>query len=513
MIESVPLASVHRWLAASDELALLDVRESGQFGDGHLFAAIPLPYSRLELDIGRLVPNPDVRVVLCDDGDGIAARAAMRLAGMGYANVSVLEGGPAAWRASGAPLFEGVYTMSKTFGELVEQARHTPRIAPLELHRRLSAGEDLIVVDGRPWSEYRKMSIPGSVCCPNGELALRIGTLVPDPATTIIVNCAGRTRSIIGAQTLIELGIPNPVLALENGTQGWFLAGLTLDHGAARRYPETFPPPSAMDELRSRTQALMTRRGVPRVSSETVNGWLAERGRTTYVLDIRTPEETAARSLAHAVHAPGGQLLQATDQWIGVRGARVVLLDTDGVRAGVIGAWLRQMGHDAYVAEAGAEERIEPPLASPRARWEPLPRRRYSSVAGRRRLLDLRSSTAYRRGHAPHAQWTIRPRISQAVSDATAVGIICNDPAMAALAAIDIREAGVGDVVAVDDAPESETSAGDPSDAASIDFVFFAHARHDGDRAAAEQYLRWETNLLNQLTHSERELFPLLAAD
>ncbi|WP_459655385.1 rhodanese-like domain-containing protein, partial [Achromobacter xylosoxidans] len=62
--------------------------------------------------------------------------------------------------------------------------------------------------------------------------------LAPDPKTTIVVNCAGRTRSIIGAQTLINLGVPNPVYALENGTQGWYLADFELDHGASRRYED-----------------------------------------------------------------------------------------------------------------------------------------------------------------------------------------------------------------------------------------------------------------------------------
>jgi rhodanese-related sulfurtransferase len=107
---------------------------------------------------------------------------------------------------------------SKTFGELLEHKRHTPRITAEELHRLMASGEPFVIVDGRPFSEYQKMNIPGGICCPNGELALRIGEIVPDPSTTIVVNCAGRTRSIIGAETLIALGVPNPVMALENGT-------------------------------------------------------------------------------------------------------------------------------------------------------------------------------------------------------------------------------------------------------------------------------------------------------
>ena len=218
------------------ELALLDVREAGQFGESHLLFATPLPYSRLELDIGPLVPRKSARIVLCDDGEAdLAARAAKRLQALGYTDVAVLEGGTRAWKAAGHTLFAGVNVPSKLFGELVEHEYHTPRITVTELARMQAAGEDFVLVDGRPFTEYQKMSIPGGICCPNAELPYRIGAIVKNPTTKIIVNCAGRTRSIMGAQTLINFGVQNPVYALENGTQGWVLADFELQRGAARK--------------------------------------------------------------------------------------------------------------------------------------------------------------------------------------------------------------------------------------------------------------------------------------
>ena len=180
------------------------------------------------------IPTP--RLVLCDDADGVADRAATRAEALGYRHVHVLSGGVEAWSSAGYTLYAGVNVPSKTFGELVEHERHTPRVTAQDLQALRASGDDIVIVDGRTFAEFQKMSIPGGICCPNGELALRIGDLVPDPKTKIIVNCAGRTRSIIGAQTLIDLGIPNPVFALENGTQGWFLAGQELENGASRRY-------------------------------------------------------------------------------------------------------------------------------------------------------------------------------------------------------------------------------------------------------------------------------------
>ncbi|HEX9673312.1 MAG TPA: rhodanese-like domain-containing protein, partial [Burkholderiales bacterium] len=174
------------------EIALLDVREAGQFGESHLLFATPLPYSRLELDIGALAPRKSVRIVLCDDGVlGVAARAARRLEAQGYTDISVLEGGTAAWAAAGYALYKGVNVPSKLFGELVEHACRTPRVTAQELARMRAAGEDFVILDGRPLAEYRKMNIPGGICCPNAELPYRLSGIVGNPRTRIVVNCAG----------------------------------------------------------------------------------------------------------------------------------------------------------------------------------------------------------------------------------------------------------------------------------------------------------------------------------
>ncbi len=82
----------------------------------------------------------------------------------------------------------------------------------------------------------------------------------------------------------------------------------------------------------------------------------ADPTRTLYVLDVRDPPEYRADHRAGSVNAPGGQLVQATDRWIGVRGARIVLLDDTGVRARMSAAWLRQMGHrDVFVVAGGLD--------------------------------------------------------------------------------------------------------------------------------------------------------------
>ena len=503
------------------ELALLDVREPGEFGEAHLLFATPLPYSRLELDIGALVPRPAARVVLCDDGNsGIASLAAKRIAALGYMDVTVLDGGTRAWAAVGYTLFKGVNVPSKLFGELVEHVYHTPRVTVQDLAAMRVRGEDFVVVDGRPYSEYHKMNIPGGICCPNAELPYRIGEIVKSPKTRIIVNCAGRTRSIMGAQTLLNFGIENPVYALENGTQGWVLADFELERGATRRYPDRVDA-SRLPMLQESARALMARHNVALVGAKDVEKWLAEPDRTTYLCDVRTPEEFAAGSIPGAVHAPGGQLVQATDQWVGVRNARIVLIDGgEQVRAPVVAAWLKQLGCDAYVLEGGVRAalhgfaRRSPSL--PRLTEISAPHLKQWLEAGTCSVIDLGGSMNFRKAHVPGSSWSIRPRMAATARNARRpLVLVCDDADIARLAAIDLAEAGIDDLRLLTGGFTAWTKAGYPTDSSPgtppdtecIDHLFFVHDRHAGNRDAMKQYLAWETGLIGQLELEEKALF------
>ena len=525
MTGRVDAKTLKGWLSDGKEIALLDVREFGRYGEAHLFFAVSLPYSRFELDLPALVPNPRTRLVLCDANDGSAARAAARAASLGYSNVHVLADGIAGWKNAGYTIYAGVNVPSKAFGELVELERHTPRITADELQALRQSGEDIVIVDGRTVAEFQKMNIPGGICCPNGELALRIGKLAPNPSTKIVVNCAGRTRSIIGAQTLIDFGVPNPIVALENGTQGWFLAGLKLENGANRRYAEAAA--HDLSALKGRARAIAEARGVPFVSAEQVNRWLAEAERTTYLLDVRTPEEFAKNGPAGFVHAPGGQLVQTTDHWIGTRGARIVLADDEQVRAPMTAQWLRQLGHEACVLEGGvaAAARVKAaraPASQPSPELAPIT----AADLGQRlrdrsaQIIDLRPSMSYRKEHIDGAVWSIRPRVATVADARKAVVLVADDPAIAALAALDLAEAGVRDVRALSGGHAAAKAAGlevastpgDPADADCIDFLFFTAGRHEGDEAAARQYLAWEIGLVGQLDKAERNSFRIAEA-
>lgn len=518
MIRLIDAARLKTALHDGQEIALFDVREHGQYGEAHLFFAVPLPYSRLDADVFRLAPRKSVRIVVYDDdGETVAPAAARRLIALGYTDVKVLQGGTAAWKAAGLVLFAGVNLPSKAFGELTERAYHTPRVSATELAAMLARKDDVVVLDGRPLTEFQKMNIPGAICCPNGELAYRVRQLVPDPSTRIVINCAGRTRSIIGAQTLINLGLPNPVCALENGTQGWYLEDFPLEHGNIRHYG-----PSADESgMRVAADQLAQRFDVPMVDADTVRAWGIDPDRSLFLCDVRTPEEFALGSLPGAQHTPGGQLMQSGDQYVGVRHARVVLFDSDGIRAPTVASWLRQMGLDVFVLAQGLDSGLA------LAPWQPAPALDLPGVdaallaerlaAGNVVVVDVRPSMVFRKAHIAGSRWSIRPLLAEFLAgEHRDIVLVADEPAVLAGAAMELQQLGLsvqlltGGFAAWHEAGLPVHSSPDnPPDRACIDYLFFVHDRHDGNKQAARQYLAWETNLIAQLDPQELQSFRL----
>ena len=506
-------------LLGDGEVAILDLREQGAFGEGHLLYASCAPLSRLELRVGRLVPRRSAPVVLCDGGEGLAGRGAGKLAALGYTDVRVLAGGTPAWHAAGHTLFTGINVPSKAFGEFVEHEFGTPSVSAEELKAMMDRGEPLVVLDSRPMDEFQVMSIPGGVCCPGAELVHRVGDAAPDPDTRVVVNCAGRTRSIVGAQSLIEAGIPNRVAALRNGTMGWHLAGYELAHGRTDR-----PPPRGAGWRAGSARAaerVARRFGVEYVDAGTLAAWRTEAdGRSLYVFDVRSPEEYREGHLADAVHAAGGQLVQATDDYAATLGARVALVDDDGVRAALTASWLRQMGWEAFVVRGALEAEKLVTGAAPAA---PAGSTAFASAsapapaavsapelkalleAGRALVLDLADSRTFRRGHVPGAYHAVRADLAERLAGLPArpaVVLTSPDGTLAALAAADAGDGAriLGGGTPAWTAAGFELAEGADGLAANVNDVWLRpYDRGEGIEDAMRQYLAWEVDLVAQL--------------
>jgi len=528
MTETITPQALDDQLADGGEIAVIDLREHGQYGEAHLLFCVSIPFSRLELSVGSLVPNRSTRVVVYDQDDGeIAGRATDILRSLGYRNVRRLQGGADGWKAAGYRLFAGVNVPSKAFGEMIAENFDTPAITADELAKKQQRGEKVVILDGRPWEEFHAQSIPGATSCPNGELIYRIQSLVDDDQTEVVINCAGRTRSIIGCEMLRQYGIKNPVYALRNGTMGWRLSGREINKGARQRAALEVDSDS-LSSMRPRVLSMAERAGAAVISADMAQKWIQSDERTTYLLDVRDPQEFRREHLAGARSAPGGQLIQATDEWIGVRRARVVLVDDTEVRAAACAYWLSQMDYEVYILKGGKTAWWATESGTGTDNRDPVGHRVVDAATAADRLmntpetqlLDCQAAMAFRKAHANGARWVIRPNLPAQIGDldpSAPTLVMGSGDGREQLIANDLVALGYTDVTLVSGGIKAWTEAGQdlvaspdtPSDSEAIDYLFFVHDRHAGNLEAAKQYLAWEHGLVPSLTERDLEHYRL----
>lgn len=523
-------ATVREKLLARTEIALIDVREEDPYAQEHPLWASNFPLSRLELQAWHRIPRRDTTIVVYgeDEFEDLAPRAARILSRLGYTRVFLLEDGLAGWRASGGELFRDVNVPSKSFGELVEHHRHTPSLPAEEVKKLLESNADTIVLDARRFDEYQTMNIPGSISVPGAELVLRARALAPNPSTRIIVNCAGRTRSIIGTQSLVNAGLPNPVAALRNGTIGWTLAGHELQTGADRKFPDNIDK-QVLELAQADARRVADAAGVRRLAIGSLQQ-LHNTDHTTYFIDVRTPEEYKNGHLAGFINVPGGQLVQETDHTAPVRGARIVLADLDGVRANMSASWLAQMGWETYVIEPANPEDFTVTGETSNPAPEP-GKTQEISVSQLQEILnadenenylifDFTSSANYLKRHIPGARFALRAQIGRLIAAQPADKkfiFTCGSSQLARFAANDAQAHTSNPILVLTGGTQAWIDAGlplehGPSHLASTptDRYRRPYEGTDAPASAMQAYLDWEFGLVEQLGRDGTHFFNVL---
>jgi len=519
MATKIAPAALRDLLEGRAPFALIDVREAGEYNSSHIPGASPIARRQLEFAMPHAVPFRGVHVVLCDDDGRRAELAAATLQRLGYGHVSVLDGGINRWVTDGFPTEWGTNVPSKDFGEKVEMVHHVPEIEAKDLAARMDKGEKFVILDTRTPEEYRRFCIPGGRSVPGGELALRITDIAKniDRDTTIIVNCAGRTRSIIGTRVLQRMGLSN-IYGLKNGTAGWLLAGRQLETGADR---VSLPEPSAEGLAAAEAHAarLAAEDGVRYVDPKALAGLLERRANeTVYCIDVRTIEEYTAGHIPGFRWFPGGQAVQRSDEAVVVKHCPIVFACDRKARATLIASWYRQMGYeDVYAVDGGTTAWVasgraletsaqdERPLGVDEARKKVkvvAPSELHASPPGATIFVD--TSQDFARGHVPGARWVPRGWleiwIAEMVPSKTAgIAVTCSDGRSSVLAGAALKELGYQNVSVLDGGMAAWQKSGLPVErglagvmAAPTDVVL---AGPDRNFADMQNYLRWEEAL------------------
>ena len=521
-VSTITARQLKEFLHDGDEIAVIDVREEGVFAKRHLLLAASVPLSHLELRMPLVVPRRTARVVICDGNEGLAQRAGATLARHGYSRLMVLAGGVDAWAAEGFEIYSGMNVPSKAFGEFVEHHDNTPRMPAQEIKAKVDAGEEIVILDSRPLAEYTKMSIPGGIDCPGAELVYRAHDLIPSADALVVVNCAGRTRSIIGAQSLINAGLPNRVVALKDGTMGWHLAGFEL----ARNQTDSAPPPTAAGLARATEAAarVANRFGVRCIDVATVAKFAQEMDRRTlYLFDVRSPEEYLAGHLHSTINAPGGQLVQTTDSFAATRNARIVLIDDHGVRATMTASWLIQMGwSEVFVVKDALQSGplLKGPaplsvlgLADTRSDFITAAELQAALATGSAVVIDFETSLRYRDAHIPGAWLSIRANLEAnlaCIPAATVLVLTSPDGILAQLAAQEAARFTQTPIKLLQGGTAAWRAAGLPLEqglthlADTTDDVWYRpYDRTANVEEAMQDYLSWEVNLVTQIERDD----------
>ena len=506
-------------LAGDTAFALIDVREAGEYNSSHIAGASLIARRQLESALPHAVPFKGVHVIVCDDDGRRAQLAAATAERLGYRQVSVLDGGINRWVTEGFSTEWGSNVPSKAFGEKVEVVAHVPEVEAKDLAARMRRGEKFLILDSRTPEEFRRFCIPGGRSVPGGELALRITDLAKglDRDTTIIVNCAGRTRSIIGTRVLQRMGLAN-VYGLKNGTAGWLLAGEPLESGADRvDLPE--PSPEAVAAAEAYAAKLAAEDGVRYLDVSALAGVMARaRTETVYLVDVRTREEYTAGHIPGFRWFPGGQAVQRSDDVAVVKHATFVFACDGKARATVIASWYRQMGfREVYAVDGGTSAwtasgralETGPPDERPAGYEEALSKaKRVAPMALNASptpsVVFVDTSQDFARGHVPGARWVPRGWLEFWIHDIvpskrTPVTVTCNDGLGSALAAATLKELGYQGVAVLDGGMAAWQKAGLPLEkglsgvmAAPTDVLL---AGPDRNFADMQNYLRWEEAL------------------
>jgi rhodanese-related sulfurtransferase len=519
MTDRVALETLQHLLEGSTQFALIDVREAGEYNSSHIPGASLIARRQLEFLILHAVPFKGTPVVLCDDDGRRAQLAAATLERLGYGHVSILDGGINRWVTNGLATEWGSNVPSKDFGEKVEVVHHVPELSAVELAERMQRGDKLVILDSRTPEEFQRFCIPGGRSVPGIELPLRITDITKnlDKDTTIIVNCAGRTRSIIGTRVLQRMGVPN-VYGLKNGTSGWVLAGHQLETGADRvQLPE--PSPEAVAAAEAYAAKLAAEDGVRYLDIPALQALTERRNReTVYLIDVRTVEEYAAGHIPGFRWFPGGQAVQRSDDVAVVKNCPVVFACDRKARATLIASWYRQMGHqEVYAVDGGTTAWAASGRALEKGMPEELPVG-YDAARSRANLVSpqelhgsqpaavifVDTSQDFARGHVPGARWVPRGWLEFWIGDIlpsqdTPVTVTCNNGRSSVLAAATLQELGYRRVAVLDGGTAAWQKAGLPVEkglsgvmAPPTDVVLSGPDRNFADM---QNYLRWEEAL------------------
>ncbi|EKN70653.1 Rhodanese-like protein [Neobacillus bataviensis LMG 21833] len=524
MMNKVTQDMVLKLIKSKDILySLIDVRERTEYNKKQILFAINIPKSQVEFRISKLVPVKDTQIILYDNDESRSTLVAKTLGELGYTNVDILKGGLNQWEGHNEYLINGVNVPSKAFAEIVYEEEHVPDIEAHKLYERMQKGEnDFTVIEIRPREEVNITgSIPGAINITGVDIIHSIHDYV-DNEKDLIITCAGRTRGIIGTQILRKMGFQN-VYNLRNGTMGWLLANQELDDNIPLVKLSCKSNSSKLDSF---INQVIDENNIELISLDCYQDLRnASDHQTLFEIDVRTPLEYEEGHIPGTYKLPGGQVIQATDDHIGVRNGNIVLISNSRHRAVITAYWLKESGYPkVMVLDGGIElwKNSNLPIEKGEVQ-DDVPLGYNTSYKKGNRIvaselkerlesdsklivIDIDTSKGYQKGHIPNSLWLSRSwlefNIREVAKESDMVILTDRNGYSSTLSAKTLKELGYEDVYVLEGGKKAWSEAGytfengkkgiikEPDD--------IAYHPYEISEKAMIDYLEWEIGLEEQ---------------
>ena len=470
---------------------LIDCRERRDYVDGHWFGSTNIPLSILPTRLPFLCPYKDFPIHFLHWGDAASSVALRYLEKLEYQNIT-----PHSVTQPIGPVVgyvQGEYAWSKAFGEVVARQSDILEVTPQEY---VTDYQHAQLVDVRPTGEYNRFTLPNSINLPNSLLLANMERL-GNHADLVLLHCAGRTRSIIGAHTIKAAGYSGDFGIFRGGTQAWELDGFAREHGANRTMAENIESTEFVANFLNRCH-------IPSAHIQPTGiAAFVETNSDHLIFDVSDDAANGILVAANIIKISGTNLVQQTDRSIARYHLPILLFDCrSGSRAAFAAYWLSRMGFCVKIAIVDADH-VQFSLEKNNDVQEKSDQQLIEKwVSDGTQIYDFRLSSEFATGHIESSRWQNISFMLDQKPEMYSIGIIapCHKTGNMIFEILTDNGWNIDGIYVWQDQPLdpiilASTAAKFDQNEIPIDKSALFAGRHFGVLKDAQDYLAWEEDL------------------
>jgi rhodanese-related sulfurtransferase len=232
-----------QWEGRNSECTyLVDVRTAPEHLSGHIPGSTHFPGGQAVQRAEDVAPVRGAKIIFYCDGVVRSFITASWFRQMGFERVCALDGGIAAWSATGRSLTIGPGHDQRD----VAKQPMARTISASQLHKWVNRGDDVSLLFVGTSREFATGHVQGSRWISRSWLELNVADFVSQRDRCIVISDIEPSSARLAADALSQIGFTN-VYALEGGTKEWAAADLPIEiglGGVMQTPNDVLPPPT-----------------------------------------------------------------------------------------------------------------------------------------------------------------------------------------------------------------------------------------------------------------------------